>query len=284
MDILFCPYPLEYFLKRTLLTLSLVAAATAAMAQPASTKPNEKLPGAIAVAVTGGLKLENSFKAPGGLQGWVLSSGVDQNMVVYTSADGTVAIAGNMLDAKGTNLTKQHLEQFAPKPDYSKLWGELEKTTWVSEGAKDGAAKSTIYVFEDANCSFCHLTWKALQPYQKAGLQVRWVPVAFLNRTSYDKAAAVMSAIDPGAAFTARHVNFGAPSTSPEATPEQRAKVETNNKLMQSWGFRGTPAIVYKDAQGNVRTSAGMPSLGTLPTITGLPAQPNTDPELARFK
>lgn len=269
-------------MKKSLLALAASMLATAALAQ--ANKPTGPLPGPIAVAVTGGLKLENTFKAPGGMTGWVLSSGVDQNMVVYTSADGEVAIAGNMLDAKGTNLTKEHLTKYAPKPDYDKLWSELEDSTWIAEGAKGGAVKSTIYVFEDANCSFCHLAWKAFQPYQKAGLQVRWVPVAFLAKNSYDKAAAKLTAKDPSAAFTAYHQAYGAPNTAPEAPPVLRAKVEANNKLMQTWGFRGTPAVIYKDASGKVMAAPGMPSMSKLPEITGLPAQPNSDPELARFR
>ncbi len=269
-------------MKKSLIAITALVTAGAAFAQPAPSR--DTLPGAIAVAVAGGLKMENSFKAPGGLTGWVLSSGVDQNMVVYTSADGSVAIAGNMLDAKGTNLTKQHLEQFAPKPDFSKLWTELEKATWIPEGAEGRAAKSTIYVFEDPNCSFCQLAWQALQPYQKVGLQVRWVPVAFLSKTSYDKSALALAAKDPSSAFTAQKLNPATGAAAPEASPAQRAVIDANNKLMQTWGFRGTPVIVYKDASGKVQAAPGMPSLPQLPAMTGLPAQPNNDPALARFR
>lgn len=276
-------------MKKTIFALALTALAASAGAQTdkagdkaAAAKAN--LPGPVAVAVAGGLKLENTFKAPGGLTGWVLSSGVDQNLVVYTPADGSIAIAGNMLDAKGVNLTKEHLAKYAPQPDYEKLWSEASKSTWIAEGAKGADVKSTIYVFEDANCSFCHLAWKAFQPYQKVGLQVRWIPVAFLSKTSYDKAAATLAAKDPGAAFTERHKNFTSQAAVPEANAEMRAKIEANNKLMSTWGFRGTPAIIYKDKDGTVRTQPGMVTLSQLPQMTGLPAQPNNDPDLARFR
>lgn len=267
-------------MKKTLFAIAAFVASFGALAQ--STPAN--LPAPIAVAVGGGMKLESTFKAPGGMTGWVLSSGVGQNMVVYTPADGSVAIAGNMLDAKGTNLTKEHLAEYAPKPNYEKLWSEAEKASWVAEGAEGKNVKSTIYVFEDANCSFCHLAWKALQPYQKAGLQVRWIPVAFLAPTSFDKAAAVLGAKDPSEAFSKRHENFKSTAPVPTASPALRAKVDANNKLMQSWGFRGTPTFIYKDRSGKVVTTNGMPSMGMLPAITGLPEQPQTDPELARFR
>lgn len=267
-------------MKKTIFAVAAFIASFGALAQSAPAN----LPPPIAVAVGGGLKLESTFKAPGGMTGWVLSSGVGQNMVVYTPADGSVAIAGNMVDAKGANLTKEHLSEYAPKPDFDKLWSEAEKSTWVAEGAEGKAVKSTIYVFEDANCSFCHLAWKALQPYQKAGLQVRWIPVAFLSPSSFDKAAAVLGDKDPSEAFSKRHENFKAQGAVAPASPALRAKIDANNKLMQAWGFRGTPTFVYKDRNGKVLTSNGMPSMGQLAAITGLPEQKQTDPELARFK
>lgn len=259
-----------------------------AHAQPAPAKqaPSAKpTPTAVQMAVAGGMRLEASFAAPGGMTGWVLSQGVDNNVVVYSPADGSVAIAGNMLDASGKNLTKDHLAKYAPKPDYSKLWSELEKSTWFVEGAKDaGSVKTVLYAFEDPNCSYCHLAWKAFKPYYAAGLQVRWVPVAFLAANSVDKAAEVLAAPDPGAAFTAQQEAWGSKRTYPAASPALKAKIQANTKLMNEWGFKGTPAIVYKDASGAVATLGGMPQLSQLPAITGLPAQANNDPDLQRFR
>ncbi len=60
--------------------------------------------------------------------------------------------------------------------DLPALFATLEKTDAVTEGAT--SPKRILYVFFDANCFYCHLTWRALQAYEKAGLQVRWVPVA----------------------------------------------------------------------------------------------------------
>ncbi len=243
-----------------------------------------KIPAPLQMAVMGGMKVEKSFSAAGGLTGWILSQGVGNNMVVYTSANGEVAIAGNMLDAKGQNLSKQYLEQYAPKPDYDKMWGQLEKSTYLIEGPSNKDAKATIYVFKDPNCGYCHLAWKALQAYEKVGLQVRWVPVAFLAADSYDKAASLMSAKDSTAAIREMHQAWGTKLTVPAATKEQRVQLDANNKLMNEWGFRGTPATLYKDKSGKVRAAPGMFQLADLPSITGLPEQPQTDPALAKFR
>lgn len=258
----------------------LAVAASTAGAQ--AVKADDKLPAPLQTAVAGGMKVEKSFPAAGGLTGWILSQGVGQNMIVFTPPGGEVAIAGNMLDAKGQNLTKQYLEQHAPKPDYDKMWGELEKSTWVAEGAKD--AKSVIYVFKDPNCGFCHLAWKALQPYEKAGLQIRWVPVAFLSADSYDKAGALLTAKNPEEAISALHEKWGTKTAVPQANKDVRAKLDANNRLMNSWGFRGTPATLYKDKAGKVKAVSGMFQLSELPAITGLPEQAQNDPALAKFR
>jgi len=267
-----------------LAALALSAFSTTAMANKAAVKPANDYPAPIKMAVSGGLKVEKQFEAAGGMTGWILSQGVGQNIVVFTTPDAQVAIAGNMMDAKGQNLTKQYLEDHAPEPDYTELWNALRNTGYAVEGPR--SSKNVIYVFKDANCSFCHLAWRALQPYTAAGLQVRWVPVAFLAEDSMGKAAAMMSARDGNAHMKRLHESWGKqdPSVIAKPTAAQEARVQANNKLMNDWGFRGTPATVYKDKNGKVQVVGGMFRLSQLPEITGLPEQPQNDPQLARFK
>lgn len=241
-------------------------------AQTAEAAAVQKVPPALQLAVQGGLKVERSFSAAGGLTGWVLSEGAGRNLVVFTSADGEVAIAGNMVDSKGTNLTAKYLDQYAPKIDYSKFWSKLEKSSFIAEGAQGKDVKNVIYVFEDANCGYCHQMWKAVQPYEKAGLQVRWIPVAFLSKDSANKAAGVLSAKDPAAAFAAMHNDpsrAAALAVTP-VTPEMKAKLDANAKLMAEMGFRGTPATLYKDKSGKVLAADGMPKPAMLNVITGI--------------
>lgn len=259
---------------KSFLRVVVASAVLAAMgAAHAATLP-ATAPAAVKLAVSGGLKYEATFPAPSGMTGWVLSQGRDQRLVVYTTADGKTALVGNMLDEKGNALTPEHLKKFAPAEDLSPLWSALGSSTWVAEGASDKTAKSTIYVFEDSNCGYCHLAWKSLQPYVTAGLQVRWVPVAFLAPNSFDKAAAVLTAQDPSAEFVAQRKAYDAKQPGKTVTPskEIRAKIDENNKLMQEWGFRGTPAIIYKDKSGKVMAVSGMPDPKELAEITGMPA------------
>ena len=145
-------------------------------------------------------------------------------------------------------------------------------------------------MFFDANCWYCHLTWKALQPYEKAGLQVRWVPVAYQKNSSTTKAAAIMQAQDRVAALRENETGYkvetydGAIAPADFVSATLAAQFAKNTKLMQDFGAPGTPLLVWKDEKGKVRTKVGMPRLSQLPTITGLPKQKIDDPELADFR
>lgn len=170
----------------------------------------------------------------------------------------------------------------------ARLFAQLEKADAVVEGPKH--SQHLLYVFFDANCFYCHLTWKALQPYEAAGLQVRWVPVAYQQPSSAGRAAAIMQARDRVAALRANETRYDAsrfdggiaPMASvPKALVEQ---LHANTRLMRAFGAPGTPLVVWKAADGAVRYKVGVPRLSELPAITGLPAQANDDPALAEFR
>jgi thiol:disulfide interchange protein DsbG len=138
----------------------------------------------------------------------------------------------------------------------------------------------------DPNCIFCHLLWIALKPYESAGLQVRWIPVGFLHEDSAAKAAALLTGGE--SAFTQLQEKFDEKAESGgiagiAITPELKSALNANLALMRDARVQGTPGIFYRDAGGHVRRQSGMPSLADLPGITGLPSQPETDPELAQF-
>lgn len=167
------------------------------------------------------------------------------------------------------------------------LFAALEKSAAVVEGP--AAAKRTLYVFFDANCWYCHLTWKALRPYVAAGLEVRWVPVAYQKDSSTTKAAAIMQAGDRAAALRENETRYRAESYDGGIAPAKPTKatealLEANNALMDRFGVSGTPGLVWRDDKGRVRVRIGMPRLSQLPAITGLPPQKNDDPELAKFR
>lgn len=270
---------------RAVATIFGIGLAAGAAGAPAPAAP--AYPKILNQAVSSGVAVVKSFPAPSGLTGWLLSQG-GRYSIVYTTADKKTLLAGALIGENGENLSSKFEEQYVPKPDFAAAWQRLEKSTFVTEGAAH-APKGVIYVFVDPNCPYCHFTWRAVQPYEAAGLQVRWIPVATLGPTSMPKAIEVLAAADKLAAFRQMESNHGKP-WSPAGKPTESsqpaiaAAIRQNGELMEAFGIAGTPGVIWRDKQGKVQVKSGMPRLSELPGITGLPEQKVDDPALAKFK
>lgn len=273
----------------SLMVASAFACAAPAFAGEAIEK--SEVPSALKPAIESGLSVVKSFEADSGLKGWVLSQSKGKHVVAYTTADGKHAIFGALIDEKGVNLTQLHQDEHAPKLDTGALWKAVEGAHWVAEKPA-GETKAIAYIFKDANCTFCHLAWKALQPYQAAGLEVRWIPVAFLAESSIDKAGVLLSARDTMKPSEIDKVIDGlqddyakkAKKAYPKISAEHKAQLDANNALMREWGFQGTPVTIARIGQGDVRVIEGMFRLSDIPSMTGLPRIENKDISLKRFE
>jgi thiol:disulfide interchange protein DsbG len=233
-----------------------------------------------------GLKIVKSFPAASGLTGWVLSQ-TGRYSMVFTTTDKKTLIDGTLIGENGENLSEQYEEKFVPKPDKDALFKALEKSSYVIEGPASNP-KNMSYVFVDANCPFCNYIWKALPPYEKAGLQVRWILVATLGPTSMPKAIEVLAARDKTAAFRKVEDNHGkswtaASHLSESAQPAVAAAIQNNGELMTASGISGTPGIVWKDKKGKVQVKGGMPRLSEISGITDCPSKRSTIPRWLAF-
>lgn len=247
----------------------------------------EDIPKQIQGIIDSGAKVIKTFPAAAQMKGWVISKD-DRYMILFSSSDNQTLFAGDLIDENGKNLTEQYADLYIPKPDLSPLYSALEKSTFIAEGTQK-VPKSVVYAFFDPNCPFCHFSWKAFQPYEAAGLQVRWIPVAYLMETSTDKAAAILQAKDRLAAFRENEQKYNLKNHEGGIKPLKPTsasikQLQANSEFMHKLGITGTPAIVWKDAQGKIQMKAGMPRLFELPAITGLAEQTIDDPELARFR
>lgn len=248
----------------------------------------ENSPKQIQMLTQSGAKVLKTFKAASNLKGWVVSQD-GRYSLLFTTPDNKTLLAGELIDESGNNLSAQYAKLYFPQPDLSALFSEFEHASYVAEGTQK-LPKSVLYAIFDPNCPFCHLAWKALQPYEAAGLQVRWIPVAYLTESSAGKAAAILEAKDPVAALRENEQKYNMQSHEGGikglAKPGANSvpQLQANAGLMRKIGASGTPALVWKDGQGKVHVHAGMPRLSELPAITGLPEQAETDAGLARFR
>ena len=248
----------------------------------------EPLPKQIEMAVRAGAKVVTTFSAASHLKGWVLSRD-GQYTMVYSTPDGKTLLVGELIDESGNSLGEQYLAKYVPRPDPAALFDEVERSRYIAEGSLK-SPKSIVYVLFDPNCPFCHLAWKAFQAYERVGLQVRWIPVAYLMETSAGKAAAIMEAKDTRAALRENEEKYDLQRHQGGirglSTPSANAlrQLQVNGALMHRLGVSGTPALIWKDGQGEVHVKVGLPRLSELPAITGLPEQAEDDPALARFR
>src|ERR1700733_4215334 len=106
-----CP-PRSGPLMRQILISLLAALPLTALAAP--------LPPALMLVQKQGGSVGQSFAAPDGLTGWVVTF-PDRSLIFYTTVSGNYLISGLLVDQGGKDLTSQYQDRYFPKPDVSKL-------------------------------------------------------------------------------------------------------------------------------------------------------------------
>jgi thiol:disulfide interchange protein DsbG len=275
--------------KRKLLTAAIlsVTALSAVAAKVEPLKPyTGTLPAALQVAKTGGaLEIFKKFPAAGNMDGWVVqdkSSG--KNVIVFTSKDGEALVAGLMLDKAGKNLSTTYSEAHIPEPDYSEALAEFKSAPSVVVG--NPKAKAELVIVFDANCGYCKMMHKLVEPAVKAGeLKVHYIPVAILGADSDIKGAGLLASKSPAAALDGAAAGRAETSTDKALV----AKVQANTELMKKHGFSGTPVVLYSakvKGEQTVFVSPGVPAILEMFSRLGIDGQAEKlkqDPSLARF-
>lgn len=134
----------------------------------------------------------------------------------------------------------------APQVMPSKMSPSMTAAKMYAKGFDVGDKTSTrqVYVFFDAQCPHCALFWKETE--KLAGdAKFTWVPVGLLNRASTSQGAAILSAENPAAAMAEHEARFqggGISASSPSA--KDKAIIEQNTKLLESFGATGVPYIL----------------------------------------
>lgn len=151
------------------------------------------------------------------------------------------------------------------------LLGKMDQATSIAEGK----GPHLIYVFFDPNCPYCHKLYEELRPHVKTGgLEVRWVPLGILTRTSLGKAAAILEAKAPLQALYKNEDDWnfgGTPNGGIEPLPKPAettvAKLDANVALLNSVGIRGVPVTVFRGDDGKAYFFTGAPGAGRLAAI-----------------
>jgi thiol:disulfide interchange protein DsbG len=261
-------------------TLSSTAAFAAASAPAAASAAEAPYSGPVpavlqAAAAKGGLTVYNRFDATHGMHGWVVKDHASSKyVIVYTTPDDGLLLAGMLVDESGQNLTSMFSQKYIPATDYApifkKFTTEAASVVWGKP-----SAKAEVVIGMDPNCIFCQRTEHMLKPAVDDGaLKVVLVPVGILGHDSPQRAAGLLVSKDVNAYMDADVVAGEFTGNVPTSTDSSAlAKVTANTKLFEAAGFTGTPAIMYMSGTGKDQTlnvSPGVPNMTEMFTKLGL--------------
>ncbi|MBN8726204.1 MAG: thiol:disulfide interchange protein DsbG [Xanthomonadales bacterium] len=235
---------------------------------PLASAAGKDTPAVIRTLEQKGLGNVQEFDAGPNLRGFAGVAG-QQPIAVYVTPDGN-AIVGSRVGADGSSLDEQRLHDLVAKPMGEAILAKLKASTWVQDGKSD--APRIIYTFSDPNCPYCNRFFQAARPWVDAGkVQLRHVMVGVIKADSSTKAAAILTAKDRTAALLQNEHAFaaGGIDPAPGVPAGIRQQLDANQALMSELGFRGTPGIVYVDADGTVQRANGMPQPEQLDAMMG---------------
>jgi thiol:disulfide interchange protein DsbG len=195
-------------------------------------------------------KVLETFDAGGGLAGWYLTSDFG-NEILYTTADGSRLIDGQLLDPLGRDLREQQLQ---PRK-FARIIDGLGEATGVVLG--NGAFK--MYMVYEPHCTYCHKLVQSL--IRNAGVELHLIPIAFLDEDSEQLSAALLAAKDPAAVLRTLRIDPDAQSLrTSEPQPEMVSAVQRNTKLIKALDIDGTPFLAWRDDRGQAHVKSGLPS------------------------
>jgi thiol:disulfide interchange protein DsbG len=234
----------------------------------------DSIPSALTPLREAGYQIGKHFDAGHGLTGWVVSHSGQTN-ILYTTADGMVLLSGNLFDAQGHNLSAEFGSQYIVKSDLKPLYEELGHARYIAEHGPVPTQR-IVYVIFDPNCPYCSIAWKALRPYIGNGLEVRWVPVAYLQPDSAAKATAILAAKDNQEALRTNEEAFdpktheGGIAPAAAVPDEVTALLKHNEDLLGRLGSAATPTFVWSGAHQEIGIETGLPPPLKMLEIVGL--------------
>jgi thiol:disulfide interchange protein DsbG len=169
-----------------------------------------------------------------------------------------VLILSGAPQAQAATQAKQSATLDARQQKLAETFKEFDTANWIAEGK--GAR--VLYIFFDPNCPYCHKLYEELRTrVGKNDLELRWIPVGILMTTSFGKAAAILEAKDPLAAFRQNEEKFSAGGAAQEtfAGAATEKRLNQNSKLLTQIGGQSVPTLVYRDATGHIKVALGGP-------------------------
>jgi thiol:disulfide interchange protein DsbG len=133
---------------------------------------------------------------------------------------------------------------------------------------------NTVYVFFDTQCPHCGHLWEASRALQ-GKVKFVWIPVGMINAISSAQAAALLTALDPGALMSEHEASFlagkGGISGSSSVPADIEKAIKSNTQLLNSFGAESVPFVVAKNLKtGQTVSRDGAMSTPVLAEFLGM--------------
>ncbi|MCP5146307.1 MAG: DsbC family protein [Gammaproteobacteria bacterium] len=158
---------------------------------------------------------------------------------LYVTEDGNYVIRGDVYDLANS----RNIAEDAKSQARADQLAELDLSEVIDFEPANGAAKHTLYVFTDIDCTYCRKLHKEINQLTDAGIAVRYLafPRTGIDSESYDKAVAVWCSADRKSAIT--HAKLGEKINSAKC----ENPVAKQFHLGELMGVTGTPAVMLED-------------------------------------
>lgn len=197
---------------------------------------------------------------------------VDREIIrLADTSDAAYVVADKaIIETYPVELPDEKLQSVFTNPLDKEVWTKLEAATWVLDG--NVKAPRIVYTFSDPSCPYCNRFWDAARPWVDSGkVQLRHIVVGIIKADSLAKAAAIMEAPDRSEAFgeNEKKARQGGIKPSTKISAPIHRILDANQRLMLSLGFRGTPGIIVKSHNGELKKYYGMPHDEILEEVLG---------------
>lgn len=161
----------------------------------------------------------------------------------------------------------------------AKMHGQRDRATWLAANqlaaarlTKPGELIQAIF-FIDLNCPACALFWRWFDTLERRNIASLWIPVAYMNKTSQDRAISLLRAADPYAALAQNYQNFNYENrlgNLPEASSpslQEQSSIRRNTRFWNGSLFGTTPLTLYRKNDGTYWQLLGLlpePEMSTI--------------------
>lgn len=189
-------------------------------------------------------------------------SGVDLALTLLTSPMNRRHFLSTILPALSLVAASSLRAEILRGPS-AKMHGQRDRAAWNAaqrlRGVRLAKPDEQIQVifFVDLNCPACANLWRWFDTPERRRWATLWIPIAYMNKTSAGRAAALLRAADPYAALAQ---NYGAGfdhdariGVLPEAiTPalQEQSSIRNNTRHWKNALFALTPLMLYRNADG----------------------------------